>query len=246
MLETENQPEVVEQSTDQVVGQQVAEQPLVEEKQPEQKDSFQAKNFRELKEKAFAVQRERDELSRRLQEMEAKNKPQPLPEPIDDDIVIGPDELAEGKHLNKMNKKMKQLEDQLKAYQQQSSLSNAETRLRSEFQDFDKVFTRENIETLAMLEPDIAHTLDQSTDSYRKAKSAYLFIKKMGIAPEDNYKEEKELIQRNAAKPKTLASIAPQQGSEGALSRANAFANGLTDELKQQLYKEMMEARKGY
>ncbi len=52
-------------------------------------------------------------------------------------------------------------------------------------------------------------------------------------------------IQKNASKPKPLASVNPQQG-DSPLSRANAFANGLTEELKDQLRKEMSESRRGY
>ena len=59
----------------------------------------------------------------------------------------------------------------------------------------------------------------------------------------DNYKTDRELAQKNASKPKPLASVSPQQG-DSPLSRANAFANGLTNELKAQLRKEMEEARK--
>ena len=47
----------------------------------------------------------------------------------------------------------------------------------------------------------------------------------------------------NHAKPRPISSIGAQEG-DGPLSKANAFANGLTDELKQQLLKEMQEARK--
>lgn len=237
----ENNQEVVDNTQE---NQQESQQQEVQE-QP--KESFQAKNFRELREKALAVQRERDEYARKLSEYEAaRNQAPSAPSngtnDQDDDIVIAPDELAEGKHLQKVAKKIKNLEDQLKQYQQQSTVSQAEVKLRSEFADFEQVFSKENIETLNMLHPEIAQTLDESKDVYRKAKSAYLFIKQMGIS-DNAYKQDKELVQRNAAKPKPLASIAPQQGGDGALSRANAFANGLTDDLKQQLYKEMMEAR---
>ena len=67
-------------------------------------------------------------------------------------------------------------------------------------------------------------------------------VKKLGISEQvmvDN--QGKATAQRNAAKPRPTASISPQQG-ETPLSRANAFANGLTEEMKKQLYKEMLEA----
>ena len=42
-----------------------------------------------------------------------------------------------------------------------------------------------------------------------------------------------------------MVSINPTQG-ESALAKANAFANGLTPELKDQLYREMQAARRNY
>jgi hypothetical protein len=54
---------------------------------------------------------------------------------------------------------------------------------------------------------------------------------------------DRAAAQKNASKPKPLASVSPQQG-DSPLSRANAFANGLTPELQKQLRQEMEEARK--
>ena len=47
----------------------------------------------------------------------------------------------------------------------------------------------------------------------------------------------------NAQKPRPLTSISPQQG-DSPLSKANAFANGLTPELQAQLLKEMKQSMK--
>lgn len=249
MFDTENNQEVVKdavqndhQPDENAVQNDQAPQEPVE--QP--KETFQAKNFRELKEKALNIQRERDEYARRLSEYEKMQKQSapPTQDLSEDDLTIGADELAEGKHLQKVAKKIKSLEDQIRSYQQQSTVSQAEVRLRSEFPDFDTVFNKENVETLNMMHPEIAQTLDESKDVYRKAKSAYLFIKRLGISDDVAYQQEKQMVARNTAKPKPLASIAPQQGSDGALSKANAFANGLTPELQQQLYREMIDAMK--
>ena len=42
----------------------------------------------------------------------------------------------------------------------------------------------------------------------------------------------------------TVTSVSPQEGAAGPLSKANAFADGLTPDLKKQLYQEMIDARK--
>jgi hypothetical protein len=213
----------------------------------QKKESIQAKNFRELREKAEAIQRERDEALRRLQEYEAQLKQQAphASQEEDDELNIAPDELAEGKHLSKVGRKIKKLEQQLQQYQQSAQEAAIEARIKSQFPDFDNVVTKENIEALRLLEPEFAETLNASSNLYAKAVSAYKMIKKAGIIQEDTYTYDKQRALKNTTKPRPLASVSPQQG-ESPLQRANAFANGLTDELKSQLLREMMEARKGY
>lgn len=201
------------------------------------------KNLRLLREKANRVERERDEALRRLQEIEARSA-QAAPQPEDDDVHIGPDELAEGKHLSKVVKKIRKLEEELKGYRQQASVDTTEARLKAQYPDFDKIVNKDNVEMLREMYPEIAQTIHTSPDLYSRAASAYTIIKKLGINQDsDAYEAEKAAAQKNAYKPKPTASIAPQQG-ESPLSRANAFANGLTPELKDQLLKEMQAARR--
>lgn len=230
----ETQAENLQQET-QVSQEQV--KPQVETPQ----EIAQAKNFRQLKAKLEA---ERDEALRIAQELQSKLNPQQQPKVEEEiDYRINPDDLVEGKHLNKFEKKIKKLEDQLKNYQQQSTESNVEVKLKNQFPDFDKVVSRENVELLKEAYPELANTLNSSSDLYSKAVSAYTLIKKFGIHQEEPYKADVERAKANAAKPKPLASIAPQQG-DTPLSRANAFAQGLTDELRKQLHKEMLDAMK--
>lgn len=201
-----------------------------------------AVNMRRLREKAERVERERDELARRLQEAESKSQPPAARD--DDDINIAPDELAEGKHLSKVAQKIKRLETELKQYRQQSTAETAEARLKSQYSDFDKVVSRDNVEALREAYPEIAESIHANPDIYKRAVSAYTIIKKMGIyQDEQQFAEDRALVQKNAAKPKPMASLSPQQG-DSPLSQANAFANGLTAELKAQLWKQNMEARK--
>jgi hypothetical protein len=91
--------------------------------------------------------------------------------------------------------------------------------------------------------PELAETLGSSSNLYGKAVSAYTMIKNLGIYQEDQYSPDKQKAQANAAKPRPLASVGTQQG-DSPLTRANAFAEGLTDDLKRQLRKEMAEAIK--
>ena len=202
----------------------------------------EARNFAALREKANRAERERDEALRLVREMESKRQ-QPLEE--DYDISLGDDEIAEGKHLSKVQKKIKSLENQLKKYQQESAMTAVESRIRSNYPDFDSVVSKDNLTSLQNSYPELAQTLLTSTDQYSQAASAYTLIKKLGIDNQGSYEMDKQRVQQNANKPKPLASIASQQG-QGALSQANAFANGLTKDLKDQLIKEMQESRKGF
>lgn len=226
--------------------------PVVEEKK--QEEGHQPKNFKELREakrridqENIRIQKERDEALRRIRELEERySKPSvsvAAQEEDIPDIQLGPDDLAEGKHLSSVQKQIKKLEQQLNYYQARSSETVIENRLRNEYPDFDKVVSPDNIESLRLAYPEIANTINNSsTDLYSKAVSAYAVIKNLGIHTEDTYGPDRQKALKNAAKPKVLASISPAS-SDTPLSRANAFADApLTDDIKKQIYKDMLAA----
>jgi len=207
-------------------------------------------SFRELRAKAERAERERDEAVKYIKQLQESQQPQKQQQPsVDDDIDfnLDPNDYVEPKHLNKFKNKIKNLEQQLQNQQQQAALMTTETRLKSQYPDFDKVVSKDNIEALRYAYPEIAETLNSSTDLYSKAVSAYTLIKKFGIAQEinSNYDQDRELVKKNATKPRPLVSASPQQGTSP-MAMANAFQNGLTDDVKRQLYKEMIEAKKLY
>lgn len=252
---TEPQPEQQEQSPLQELeaAPEESEQPVEQKPQLKEESAPSApqESFRELRLKAEQAQRERDELMRRLIEVESKkyNQPAAQEEQVEqeEELSIAPDELAEGKHLSKVALKIKRLEDKLKKYETQNTAATTEIRLKAQYPDFDNVVSKDNIELLKLRHPELAATLiNSSADLYSKGVSAYSLIKNMGIAPEvpvKNYDAEKALAQKNMSKPRSSISLSPQQG-ESPLHRANAFANGLTEDLKAQLRREMEEARR--
>jgi len=160
--------------------------------------------------------------------------------PVDDDVDLNPDDLPEWRHVKKEISKMQR---KLDAYEQRSTTSTAENRIRSAFPDFDDVVNAETIRSLREMEPELAQSIADSKDLYNQAAAAYKAIKRFGISQEDNFVSDRERVAKNNAKPRPTQTIAPQHG-ESPLSHANAFSNGLTPELKKQLYKEMMEARR--
>lgn len=232
--------EIVEQTPEvEVVQEQPVEQPQQEIKKVEFSEE---RNLRALREKAERIERERDDAYRLLQQLQNQQQKPQQPEESDD-FTINADDVAEGKHLHKVDRKIRKLEEQMKNYYHQSSEIAIEAQLKAQYPDLDKVLSKDNLEQLRSADPELANIINNSNDLYNKAASAYKAIKRLGIYQEDIYKQEKELAQKNAVKPKPLTSISPQQG-DSPMSRANAFANGLTEDLKKQLYKEMMELRK--
>lgn len=228
-----------------IVTEEVQESPEIAEKIQQDVSSGaelpqrpQQQNFRALREKAERAERERDELLRKFEEMQAA---QAEPE----ENLFNPDDLIEGKHLNKMASEIRNLKKEIKSYQSNASQMNAEARIKAEFPDYAKIVTEENVIALREKEPAIASMLASAQDIYTKAASTYRFIKSLGISSSEMDIADKELAQRNAAKPKPMAGLNPQQGNNP-MSKANAFANGLTPELKAQLLKEMNAAKKGY
>lgn len=201
-------------------------------------------NIRELRlraQRAEQAERERDEAIAYIKSLQ-----QGTQQPEEDySINIGSDDLVEGKHIAKMDKKVQkelnELKKQLQSYQQQTATMTTKARLQAQFPDFEQTVNADNIALLREMEPEVAQILDQSTDLYNSGVTAYKMIKKLTVP--DSHQHEKAVAQRNAAKPKPLASISPQT-ADSPLSRVNAFSEGLTDDLKKQLYREMIEAAK--
>ena len=202
--------------------------------QPKRKEASRDQNFAAMRQKLEQIERERDEALRRLKEKEDDN-----------DVNLGPDELAEGKHISKVQKEVKRLKEELQNYKAQTIHATTEARLKAQYADFDSVVTQDTVTQLKEQYPELAATLQASTDLYSQAVSAYTMIKKLGIVPESTYAAERTRAQTNAYKPRPTVSVSPQQG-ESPLSKANAFADGLSDELKAQLLKEMNSSRRGY
>ena len=250
MAEAAKRSQPVQQAAPQQVEPQAAEvekeevqtqEPLVEQTQESpMKESWRI--LRLAKEKA---ERERDEAIRYAQLNQTFNKPQEEKPIIKQRSRLKPDELVEGTHVNELDDEVQQLKQQLVRQQQQSYNETSKLRLKTRFNDSDHVVNQETIEMLQVLQPEIAQTLNSTQDIYAAGVTAYNIIKNLGLKPEANYENDIKRIQTNAAKPKPMVSINPTQG-ESALAKANAFANGLTPELKDQLYREMQAARRNY
>jgi hypothetical protein len=220
--------------------QQVEAAPIPE--QEAQQPVKPQESWKQLRQQRERAERERDEAYQLIRQMQ-QQQPQQQQESDDDELNIDPDTYAEGKHLSKVDRKVRKLEEQLRQYQQQSQSQSIESRIIAQYPDFDKVVSVDNIEKLKEDFPELSATLHSSNDLYSKAISTYKLIKKLGISHDNMYDKEQAMVQKNAAKPKPSAAINPQRG-DSPLSKANAFENGLTDELRKQLQREMFDAMK--
>lgn len=243
------QEEAVEESSQEQPPQEAVEE---QNDNVEQLESAKGKedNLRILRERSERAERERDELMRKLQDMQSQvstssqqKQMEKLEEEVDYISRLGDDDLSEGKHIKQLYKQIRNLEGQLKKTSQQSSQYTTEMRIKQDFPDFHTVASYDNLKKLREMDEDLADAILATKDPYKQHALAYKMVKKMGIHVDDVYQDDKKRARENTSKPRPLTSISPQQG-ESPLSHANAFANGLTDELKEKLRKEMYDARK--
>lgn len=212
---------------------------VAEPEPPKQTSVLQEQNFNKLRREKERAQQERDDYARRLQQYEQSYKPvEQQASPIEEPVNLKDDEIPEWRHVNK---ELNRLRQELNQYKQQSTQSIAESRFKAQYPDGEKVVTDENLKTLRELDPELAETILANTNSYSQLVTAYKQIKLHGIYQEDTYGNDRDRAQKNAAKPRPLASLSPQQ-ADSPLSQVNAFAHGLTPELKKQLRIEMEDA----
>lgn len=204
---------------------------------PAQANSYE-QNIKRLREKAERTDYLERELARVMQEQQRSTAV-----PADDSSGFADDDLVEGKHLKKVKQELRDLKKEIESYKQTNSAMTAEARIKAQFNDFDKVVTKDTIANLRESYPEIAATINSNSDVYTQAVAAYTLIKKLNIAPDEQYAADRNRVQANTAKPRPLTSVSPQSG-ESPLSRANAFAEGLTPELRKNLFREMQESKK--
>ncbi len=213
-------------------------------------------SWKELRDKADLAdryQRERDEYLRVLKQIEEQSYMQQQniqrsgnQEDADDSFDLNnipDDDLLSGKDLKKVL--VKQQKDQQRVYndmlkqQKEYQEKMVENEFKAKYNDFYEVLNTDNIAKLREMRPGLARSLHLNPDLKEKAEETYLAIKDLGIYRKDDFVKQKEVAQKNFSKPRSVNSVAPQFG-DSPLNQANAFANGLTKELKDKLYKEMI------
>jgi len=162
-------------------------------------------------------------------------------EPSLDELDLRDDDIAEGKHYKALKREVRQLNEAVaKANAEREKLA-AEARLRATYPDIFNIVTQDNMEELAKIEPELVESIVTSPKTYSQHIAAYKLIKKSNIGALDPYADDKARAQKNMAKPKSAATVAPRMG-ESPLSDAERFQNGMTPEIQAQLLREMNEA----
>lgn len=224
-----------------------SEQEIVHEEKPVN-ETRQQMNFRTMRERLEKAERDRDEAMKYAMSFTKPQQHQQEPEPEEDylsGLGIDADGLAEGKHLRAVLKEVKELKKELNSYKARTTEDTTRIKLQNQFPDYNEVMTKDNLDTLEASNPDLAEMISNTPDMYKRAKLAYDMVKRYGIYKDRTYDHDKVIAQKNASKPKPLASVSPQQG-DSPLSKANAFANmPLTKDVKDQLNREMIAAMKG-
>jgi|SRR6185437_1875082 len=212
-------------------------------------DSQKEVNMRILRERAEAAERRAQDLERMVQmnmsQNQQSNKMQIQDE--DDDFDLSDDTYIEGKHLKKYVKNLKQelrnTKKQFEEYNQQNALTQAEIRLKNQFNDFDSVVNAENIDKLKQQKPALFRTIMANADVYDKGYTAYELIKNSGIIS-DQYQEVDRKLEDNRSKPRSAANASPQSG-DTPLTRVGDYDRRiLSEDRKDQLRRQVEEAKR--
>lgn len=187
-----------------------------------QKQSDQDRNWRQAREQL-------DELKRNNQRLEAEVNRLRTPVVQEEEISVADDDLSTVGITKKLIKK--EAQKIASEMLQKKDAEDAEKWARIKYSDYDSVVTNDNLQRLVATAPEVARMLMNNPDPV----GAYKILKGMGVDA-----SESTQLKENQQKPRSMQSV----GQASALSQANAFAKGLTPELKSQLWKEMQEAAK--
>lgn len=225
-------------------------EPAQEVQQAPVQESPKETSMRILRERAEAAEKRSLELERMIQmNMSQQNQQHNKMNLVDDEdyFDLSDDTYIEGKHLKKYVKNLKQelknTRKQWEEYNQQNAITQAEIRLKNQFNDFESVVNKENLEKLQYQKPALYRTILANSDIYDKGYAAYELIKHSGILA-DHYQELDKKVEENKFKPRSAANASPQSG-DTPLTRVSDYDRRiLSEERKDQLRRQVEEAKR--
>ena len=219
---------------------QVTQEQPVAEQQAEQ--SKRDRNTQNLRERAEAAERRAADLERMVQANMSQQQA-PKVEVEEDDFDISDDTYIEGKHLKKyvksLRQELKNNKKQFEQYNQQSELTNAEIRLKSQFNDFENIVNEENLKRLEYEKPSLYRTILSSNNLYDKGYAAYELIKHSGIV-NNKYEDVDKKIEDNKSKPRSASNASPQQGQTPLGQVGDYDRRVLTEDRKKEILKQSL------
>lgn len=207
-----------------------------EETQEKKARDDQAYNWAEARRKMQELERQNRELSDRVGRIKDPEAPK------EEEPSLAEDDLPTYGHVKKFHsKREKELEKRIEQRVEQKVRAElASTTLKLRYPDYDAIVTNENIELLKQQKPELALSLAHNPDPYAQAVAVYDALKMMGIGVVQKSSADKEKALKNAQKPLSVNAVA----KSSAIGQAHMFENGLTPELKSQLWKEMQDCAK--
>lgn len=229
-----------EQSSNAVVGAEQSEEQSASSTEANQ----QARKKRNDAEYNWAeANRKMKEMSQRLKEYESERNQKPAHDPFEELDKLADDDIVTKAQARKLAEKIAKEAAQQAVRQREAA--TVDERLSLKYSDFADVVTPEAIEELKQTEPELTYSLANNPDPFAQGVAAYKLIKRLNIQQDKSemtkINSEKKKAEVNSQKPISVNSISK---SNSAIGNAHIFENGLTPELKKQLYKEMQDARK--
>jgi len=170
----------------------VTEQP----KQQEPQASEAERNFRDVRNQLAAAENRARELEERLRQNElafAQRDQSNIDDEIDDDLYIEGKRYK--KHMSNLKKELEETKKSVARVMEQNAIDQALMKLKSKFNDFDSVVTKENVQKLVEADPDLARTIEANNNVYDRAYVAYNLIKASQRDKNDKYDADARIEQ---------------------------------------------------
>lgn len=183
--------------------------------------------------------REKDQQIEELQKQFLSINEKKAPKEEDDELAkLAKDDIITVEQAEKLAEKRarKVAEEVIK----KREAATVDERVQLKYPDYSDVVSKENIELLKRTEPELAQSLYHMPDPYGQAVAAYKLLKKIAAKNDEGPSLEKKKAAENSQKPLSVNAVTKQS----AIGNAHLFENGLTKELKTQLWEEMKEAMK--
>ena len=167
---------------------------------------------RQMKEKDYQI----EELRHQFSQIEKRS---PTPDEVDELANLAEDDILTVAQARKLASKTARsiAEDVIK----KREAATVDERVQLKFSDYTDVVTKENIELLKQIEPELAQSLYHIPDPYNQAVAAYKLLKKVAVKKDDSNSLERKKATENLNKPQSVNTVT----KNSAIGNAHLFEN---------------------